>query len=211
MAGNVYNIYGAINRFPIRGGVFRLDIGELKNSVIREIEGRSTQLEELSRKIHDNPETAFEEHQAADWLSAYLEDNGFALKRGICELSTAFRGRYGKDGPAIAILAEYDALPKVGHACGHNLIATGAVAAGIASKLAVDALGGCVVVIGTPGEELTGGKAIMAARGAFSDIDAAMIVHPGGGNKVCMNTLACWSHQPMPEVSFSIAQVASLL
>ena len=191
MAANVYNIHGAINRFPIRAGVFRLDTGKLKNSVIKEIESRSPQLEELSRKIHDNPETAFEEHRAADWLSAYLEDNGFALKRGICELSTAFRGRYGKDGPAIAILAEYDALPKVGHACGHNLIATGAVAGGVASKLAVDALGGCVVVIGTPGEELTGGKAVMAERGAFDDIDAAMIVHPGGGNSVVMNTLAC--------------------
>ena len=84
MAGNVYNIYGICNRFPLKAGVFRLDIGELKNSVIREIESRSTQLEELSRKIHDNPETAFEEHRAAEWLSAYLEANGFALERGIC-------------------------------------------------------------------------------------------------------------------------------
>jgi len=168
-----------------------LNIGELKNSVIKDIESRSQQLEELSRKIHDNPETALEEHQAAEWLSGYLEDNGFALERGICKLPTAFWGRYGKGKPTIAILAEYDALPKLGHACGHNLIATSAVAAGVASRIAVDALGGCVAVIGTPGEELTGGKAIMADRGAFDDIDAAMIVHPGGGNRVVMNTLAC--------------------
>jgi len=165
--------------------------GELKKSVQKDIADRTMQLEELSRKIHDNPETAFEERQAADWLSKYLEDNGFTLESGICKLSTAFRGSYGTGRPTIAILAEYDALPKLGHACGHNLIATATVAAGVASKIAVDALGGCVAVIGTPGEELTGGKAVMAERGAFDAIDAAMIVHPGGGNSAAMNTLAC--------------------
>ncbi len=168
-----------------------MDISELKNSVIKDIESHSAQLEELSLKIHDNPETAFKEKQAAEWLSGYLEQSGFTLERGICDLPTAFCAAYGKDGPAVAILAEYDALPKIGHACGHNLIATGAVAAGTASKIAVDALGGTVSVIGTPGEELTGGKAVMADRGAFDGIDAAMIVHPGGGNYVVMNTLAC--------------------
>jgi amidohydrolase len=106
-------------------------------------------------------------------------------------LPTAFRGKYGKGKPVIAILAEYDALPKVGHACGHNLIAASAVAAGVASRLAVDQLGGSVVVIGTPGEELYGGKAIMAERGAFDNVDIAMMVHPGGGNKTIMKTLAC--------------------
>jgi amidohydrolase len=168
-----------------------VDIGKLKKSVAEDIAGRITQLEELSRKIHDNPETAFEEHKAADWLSKYMEDSGFNLERGICKLPTAFRGTYGTGRPAIAIMAEYDALPKLGHACGHNLIATAAVAAGVASKITVDALGGCVAVIGTPGEELTGGKAIMVERGAFDVIDAAMIVHPGGGNSAAMNTLAC--------------------
>jgi amidohydrolase len=168
-----------------------LDIGEVKKAVVREIENSSPQLEELSRKIHDNPETAFEERQAAGWLSAYLEGNGFTLERGICKLPTAFRASYGQGKPAIAILAEYDALPKLGHACGHNLIATSALAAGVAAKPAVDALGGSIAVVGTPGEELTGGKAIMSERGAFDDIDAAMIVHPGGGNSVVMNTLAC--------------------
>lgn len=168
-----------------------MDIEKLKKSVAEEIASRTSQLENLSRKIHDNPETAFEEHKAADWLSKYLEDSGFILERGICKLPTAFWGTYGTGKPAIAIMAEYDALPKLGHACGHNLIAIAAVAAGVSSKLAVDALGGCVVVIGTPGEELTGGKAIMAERGAFDDVDAAMIVHPGGGNSVTMSTLAC--------------------
>jgi amidohydrolase len=168
-----------------------LDIGELKASIIGEIDARYQQLGELSQKIHSNPEVAFQEVKAADWLTEYLEKSGFSVERGICELPTAFRGSYGVGKPVIAILAEYDALPKLGHACGHNLIATSAVAAGVAAKRAVDELGGSIMVIGTPGEELYGGKAIMVGRGAFDDVDMAMIVHPGGGNRVVMNTLAC--------------------
>ena len=166
-------------------------IGEVKDAVIQEIESRSAELAELSRKIHDNPETALQEERAAAWLSGYLEDNGFSLERGICGLPTAFRASCGRGEPVIAMLAEYDALPGIGHGCGHNLIATGAVAAGMGAKKAIDALGGSIAVIGTPGEELAGGKAIMAERGAFEAIAAAMIVHPGGGNAVVMNTLAC--------------------
>ena len=172
-------------------GEFDLDIGELKATVIREIDARYQQLGELSRKIHDNPEVAFKEKKAAAWLAGYLEESGFSVERGICGLPTAFRGKYGKGEPVIAILAEYDALPKLGHACGHNLIATSAVAAGVASRLSVDELGGSVLVIGTPAEELYGGKVIMAARGAFDNMDMAMIVHPGGGNRAIMSTLAC--------------------
>jgi amidohydrolase len=168
-----------------------LDIAALKASVTREIDARYQELGALSRKLHENPEISFEEQQAAAWLTAYLEENGFSVERGICELPTAFRGSYGAGKPVIAMLAEYDALPKVGHACGHNLIATSAVAAGVASKRVVDELGGSVMVIGTPGEELYGGKAIMAKRGAFDNVDMAMIVHPGGGNSAVMKTLAC--------------------
>ena len=168
-----------------------MDIGELKASVIQEIDARYQELGALSRKLHDNPEISFEERQAASWLSEYLEKNGFTIESGICELPTAFRGRYGKGKSVIAILAEYDALPKVGHACGHNLISTSTVAAGVASKRVVDELGGSIMVIGTPGEELYGGKAIMAERGAFDNVDMAMIVHPGGGNSVIMKTVAC--------------------
>jgi amidohydrolase len=168
-----------------------VDTGELKTVVTGEIDARYQPLADLSRKLHDNPEVAFEEEQAAGWLTEYLEGEGFEVERGICELTTAFRGKYGNGKPVIGILAEYDALPKLGHACGHNLIATGAVAAGVASKRAVDELGGSVMVFGTPGEELFGGKAIMVDRGAFENVDMAMIVHPGGGNLVTMNTLAC--------------------
>jgi amidohydrolase len=168
-----------------------LDIKKLKDSVVREIDNRYRQLADLSRQLHDNPEVAFEEHRSSALLVEFLEKNGFAVEKGICKLPTAFRGTYGARKPVIAFLAEYDALPELGHACGHNLIATSAVAAGLASRKAVDALGGSIMVFGTPGEELYGGKAIMAAEGAFTDVDIAMIAHPGGGNRVLMNTLAC--------------------
>jgi amidohydrolase len=168
-----------------------LDIRELKTAVADEIDARSQQLGELSRKIHANPEVAFQEVKAAAWLSGYLEENGFSVARDICRLPTAFRGNYGKGKPVIAIMAEYDALPEVGHACGHNLIATSAVAAGVAAKKAVDAFGGNIMVMGTPGEELSGGKAIMAERGAFADMDVAMMVHPGTDDVAVIHTLAC--------------------
>jgi len=168
-----------------------LDTGELKALVVSEIDARCQQLGELSQEIHANPEVAFQEFKAAAWLTEYLEENGFAVERGICELPTAFQGSYGAGEPVIAILAEYDALPKLGHACGHNLIAASAAGAGVASKRAVDRFGGSIMVIGTPGEELYGGKAIMAERGAFDNVDMAMIVHPGTENTATMHTLAC--------------------
>lgn len=168
-----------------------MDIGELKTAVAKEVDNRYQPLADLSRKIHASPEVAFEERRAAAWLAGYLEVEGFDVERGICKLPTAFRARYGDGKPVIAVLAEYDALPKLGHACGHNLIATGAVATAVASKLAVDKMGGTIMVFGTPGEELFGGKAIMVERGAFKEADMAMIVHPGGGNIVTMKTLAC--------------------
>ena len=168
-----------------------LDLEKLKASVISEVDAQRHQLTELSLKIHANPELGFQETKASGWLSEYLEKNGFRVERGICELPTAFRGSYGQGKPAIAILAEYDALPKLGHACGHNLIATCAVGAGVASKPAIDQLGSSILVIGTPGEEAYGGKAIMAERGAFNEVDIAMMVHPGVYDIATTQALAC--------------------
>jgi amidohydrolase len=168
-----------------------LNTNKLKEAIEKDIDSRLNPLGDISRKIHDNPETAMEERRAADWLVTYLRENGFTLETGIYELPTAFRAKYGKGKPVIGFLAEYDALPKLGHACGHNLIATSSIAAAIAAKLAVDELGGSIIVYGTPGEEGDGGKALMAERGAFRDLDAAMISHPGGGNQVMTNALAC--------------------
>ena len=178
-----------LESYPQNGG--NLDIEKLKAQVIGEIDARHHQLSELSLKIHSNPELAFQEVKAATWLTQYLEENGFSIERGICELPTAFRGSYGQGKPAIAILAEYDALPNLGHACGHNLIAASAIGAGVASKLAIDRCGGSVLVIGTPAEEQYGGKAIMAERGAFDNVDVAMMVHPGVCDVATTRALAC--------------------
>jgi len=168
-----------------------LDIENLKASVIGTIDAHRHLLSELSLKIHSNPELGFQEVKAAAWLTQYLEENGFSIERGIYELPTAFRGSYGQGNPAIAILAEYDALPKLGHACGHNLIAASAVGAGVASKPAIDQFGGSILVVGTPAEELYGGKAIMADRDAFNNVDTAMIVHPGTRDTATTQSLAC--------------------
>ncbi|MFQ6121523.1 MAG: M20 family metallopeptidase [Dehalococcoidales bacterium] len=168
-----------------------LDIEKLKTSVIDEIDARRHQLSELSLKIHSNPELAFQEVKAVACLTEYLRESGFSIEQGICGLQTAFRGSYGQGKPAIAVLAEYDALPKLGHACGHNLIAAGAVAAAVASKSAIDQFGGTILVIGTPGEELYGGKIIMANRGAFAGVDIAMMVHPNVKNTATTKFLAC--------------------
>jgi metal-dependent amidase/aminoacylase/carboxypeptidase family protein len=123
---------------------------ELKAAVIGEIDKHSQRLGELSRKIHDHPEIAFQEFKAAAWLTEYLEESGFSVERGICGLPTAFQGSYGSGGPVIALLAEYDALPGIGHGCGHNLIAAAAVGAGLACRQVVDRLGGSIRVVGTP-------------------------------------------------------------
>jgi len=166
-------------------------IEELKASVIKEVEAHHDQLRDLSLKIHSTPELGFHEVKAVGWLTQYLEKNGFSIERGICGLPTAFAGSYGQGKPAIAIVAEYDALPKLGHACGHNLIAGSTVGAGVASKPAIDRFGGSVLVIGTPAEELYGGKAIMVERGAFNNADMAMMVHPGVYDAVTTQALAC--------------------
>jgi len=168
-----------------------LDTEDLKASVINEVDTHHRELDELSHKIHANPELGLKETKASGWLTEYLEQNGFTVERGICGLPTAFSAIYGKGKPAIAILAEYDALPGIGHACGHNIIATSAVGAGIASRPAVNRLGGSVMVIGTPAEELYGGKVVMIERKAFYNVDIAMMVHPGVHNTAVTHALAC--------------------
>ena len=168
-----------------------MDIDAVKSRIIDEVEAHREGLCDLSRKIHDNPELGFHEFKASEWLTEFLRENGFTVEKGIYGLSTAFRASYGSGKPVIAFLAEYDALPDLGHACGHNLIATSSTGAGIAARIAADHFGGRVLVIGTPAEELYGGKVSMAQKGAFSDLDAAMMVHPGGHDSVVTEALAC--------------------
>jgi amidohydrolase len=168
-----------------------LDIDKLKARTIGEVDARREELVELSLRIHQNPELGLQEVKASGWLTEYLGRNGFNVEKGICQLATAFKGSYGSGKPTIALLAEYDALPKLGHACGHNIIATAAVGAAVAARVAIDEMGGGVVVIGTPAEELYGGKIIMAERGVFENIDAAMIVHPSVVDMASIQALAC--------------------
>jgi amidohydrolase len=170
-----------------------LELEKLKELVTQEIDAHRQELIDLSLRIHSNPELGFEERRASAWLTDYLEGKGFEVERGLCELPTAFRASYGSGKPTIAILAEYDALPQIGHGCGHNIIAASAVGAGVATKVAIDQLGGCVSVMGTPAEELYGGKAIMAEGGAFEGVDVAMMVHPGVIDTVITQALACVS------------------
>jgi amidohydrolase len=165
--------------------------GELKQRAAADIDGRREELVDLSLRIHANPEIAFEEVKSAALLTDYLERNGFAVERGICEIPTAFRASYGSGEPRVAIVAEYDALPGVGHGCGHNIIGTASCAAGIAVMPLVDETGGTVLVIGTPAEEAAGGKVYMAARGAFDGLTCAMMVHPGNRNTAVAYALAC--------------------
>jgi amidohydrolase len=164
---------------------------ELKEQISKKVESHRQELGELSLKIHTNPELCYKEVKAAGWLTEYLEENGFSVERGICEIPTAFKASYGQGKPVIAMLAEYDALANLGHACGHNLIAACAAGTGVASKPVVDHYGGTILVIGTPAEEGGGGKVIMAAKGAFDDLDVAMKMHPDVRDSFATRSLAC--------------------
>jgi amidohydrolase len=164
----------------------------IKQQASAEIERRKQELIDLSLRIHATPETAFQEHKSSAMLADHLEAAGFQVERGVCGLETAFRATFGSGEPRIAFICEYDALPGVGHGCGHNIIGTASAAAGVALKSLLQADGGgTVLVIGTPAEEAAGGKVYMVARGAFADLDCAMMIHPGNRNTSVAYALAC--------------------
>src|SRR5213593_4245111 len=145
----------------------------------------------LSHRIHAHPELAFEEERASAWCAEALDATGFTVERGVCDLPTAFVARAGAGPLHLALCAEYDCLPGIGHACGHNLIAAMAVGAGIAAAQVADELGLTIRIIGTPAEELGGGgKIILLERGAFAGAHAAMMVHPSPTDNVAPMMLA---------------------
>jgi len=150
------------------------------------------QLVDLSHRIHANPELGYEEERAADWLCELLADAGFRVERGVCDIPTAFIARAGSGPLHVSICAEYDALPAIGHACGHNIIAAMSAGAGIAVARAADEAGLTVTVVGTPAEEVgnVGGKILMLERGAFDDAHAAMMVHPAPFDSVAPPLIA---------------------
>jgi amidohydrolase len=151
----------------------------VKDHIAAAVDRLGDELESLSRRIHDHPELGYQEVKASGWLTEFLGEHGFKVERGVAGVETAFRATLERgDGPTIAILCEYDALPAIGHACGHNVIATAGVGAG-AALAAVRALlpNGRVHVIGTPAEEGGGGKVRLIRGGVFRDVDAAMMIH----------------------------------
>jgi amidohydrolase len=157
------------------------DSVDTKSAARESIEISRTKLLELSHRIHAHPELGFEEERACTWMCEVMSDAGFQVERGVAELPTAFIARAGSGPLHIAICAEYDALPAIGHACGHNIIASAAAGAGIALARVADDVGLTITVLGTPAEEVcdAGGKIQMLDRGAFEGIHAAMMVHPG--------------------------------
>lgn len=154
-------------------------MSDLRARVLARIDREREALTELSLALHADPETAYQERRAAARIAGFLEERGFAVERGYKELETAYRADAGgTGGPLIAILAEYDALPDIGHACGHNLIAMIGTGAAVGVREVIAETRGRIAAIGTPAEEGGGGKVALARRGGFDGVAAAMMVHP---------------------------------
>lgn len=161
-----------------------------KSAARATVEARRQDLLALSHDLHAHPELAFEEVRSSARVGQALAAGGFAVEPGICELPTAFVASAGRGDLQVAICAEYDALPGMGHACGHNIIAAAAVGAGLALAPLADELGLTIKVVGTPAEEGGGGKILLLERGAFSGTHAALMVHPGPAEEPVMRSLA---------------------
>jgi amidohydrolase len=169
-----------------------MDAAELKRKACSAIDSMRSDLLAISHAIHAEPELAFEERAAAATLVAAMRGAGLEVEAGAYGLETAFVAEFGAgDAGCVALLAEYDALPKIGHACGHNIIATSGVGAGLALHELSDQLPGSIRMLGTPAEERGGGKELMARRGALDGVDAALMMHPASINLVTMPCLAC--------------------
>ncbi|MFT4123161.1 MAG: M20 family metallopeptidase [Microbacteriaceae bacterium] len=166
---------------------------EARLALDRAVQERADRAVRTSLELHARPELALREHYACELLTTWLQDEGFAVERGVAGLDTAFVGRWGDGGPTIALMAEYDALPGIGHACGHNLIAAGGVlvASAVRAVLAARGLPGTVLLIGTPGEEGAGGKITELEAGVFDGVDAALMFHPSDRTVLTRRMLAC--------------------
>ena len=175
-----------------------MELGALKARIEREVDRQAEQLIRISQEIHAHPELAFQEQKALELLTAPLAGAGFTVEKGVAGLETAFIAEYsGGPGPVVGLVAEYDALRGIGHACGHNIIGTAATGAALALKAQAPQISGTVRVIGTPAEEGGGGKVIMADAGLFDTVDVAILCHPAnrtmvmrGGLAVTMCTIA---------------------
>jgi len=152
----------------------------MKEIIVKEIEALKNELAEISDYICRNPEPGNQEFKAMEKLTGFLEAHGFSIETNIVGRPTAFKAVYdsGIPGPCVSFLCEYDALPEIGHGCGHNMIGTMSCGAGVGLSKVLSQTGGRIVVLGTPAEETDGAKVDMAAEGVFNNVDAAMILHP---------------------------------
>jgi amidohydrolase len=166
------------------------DIATLKEAVCAEVDRLAPQLVQASRAIHAHPELNFAEHFAHDLLTDLLDQAGLTPVRHAYGVDTGFEARVGTVGADVAVLCEYDALPGIGHGCGHNIIATAGLGAGLAAATVAARAGGRLRILGTPAEEGGGGKIAMARNGAFQGLDAAMMVHPADADLLRMDTIA---------------------
>lgn len=174
---------------------------ETKKEIVRAVDSLRPIIEDIAVSLYKHPETGLSEFFASEKLRGILSEHGFSVETGVKDLPTAFIARVGKSRPNIAFMAEYDALPGIGHGCGHNLMAAVAVAAGIAMSRVCPPLevGASWLVMGTPAEETIGGKVVMVENGVYHDIDAAFIAHPGQTNGVGGGVR--WASHPL-EITF---------
>jgi len=168
------------------------NIDDLKKNIVEEIDRIKLRSIEMANHIFDNPELSQKEFKTKKYLVEELKKNGFKVKEGIGGLETSFKAEFdfNKDGPTLAFIAEYDALPNLGHACHHHIIASSSVNTAIALSRLGDDIGGKVVVMGTPAEEWMDAKGMMIKKGAFDGIDAALMFHGGYRNNTKLIVLA---------------------
>ena len=153
-----------------------------KSKVKKDLDRLIPSLQEVSDWMYENPELGFEEYKTSEYLIGYLDSHGLEVKSPVGGLDTAFSTILGSSGPLVVLCVEYDALPEIGHACGHNIIATASIGAGLALKELVDDLKIRVKILGTPAEEGGGGKIVLLDKGEFEDASCSMMIHPAPYN-----------------------------
>ena len=167
-----------------------MNLDEAKSTICSYIDDISDELIAVSHAIHENPELGYEEHFAHEQLTKVLIDKGLDVHKSAYEIDTAFEARAGKTGPVVALLCEYDALPGIGHACGHNIIAAAGIGAGLAASTLAETFNGQLRILGTPAEEGGGGKVRMLNRGAFESVEAVLMIHPADADLPNISSLA---------------------
>jgi amidohydrolase len=183
-----------VETFDLNAAAPAEPFADAKRRIAAAVEGHRSEILELSHRIHANPEPAFEEHQAAGWVAEALTRHDYSVEHPVGSLATAVRGRLagGRGGarPRVGVLAEYDALPGLGHGCGHNSMAASGVGAAIGLAAVAPELAGEIVFLGTPAEERGSGKGVMIRDGLFDGLDAALLYHPSDTTYVECRLLA---------------------